>query len=253
MAEGKTQVQTQTQETKPAQITAEQLVAYQKQLSATYEQLKPKVDLFNALKEQGITTVEQLKAAMAEKAPASTEGEGKDKEDDKVFETVAEAGADEITTLKEQVSKLTQVVQRQALEAEANTLMGNIKSEIKDKKEYSMLSKALDPSMAYNIMRQQAADKEKKVNKPLTDYLNASEKQLREFYVKLGGKVEMKQESKPTGTLEFPAHPTSSEGGGDLDSEARKQAFLKSGANAVGEFDREIALKKEISKFIGNN
>lgn len=162
---------------------------YKQDLLKVHGQLKAKSELFNALQERGIQSADQLQEALE-----------KPKDEDKKLDFPSspepnKSSSSDVEELKALVLKQQDQIQQQQARMDTDRLMGEIRTEIKDKPEYALLDKGLNESIAYNILRARAQDKEKGLtNKPLTDYLKSTESELRAFFGKLGGKIEGGQE-----------------------------------------------------------
>ena len=229
---------------------------FKSDLLVIHKQLAPKAELFKALEERGITSVDQLEEKFATQVK---ENEPKKEEDLKMPST---GNNEEIEAMKKQPAEQQKTIQQQGLQMQTSRLMSDIKEEIKDKPEFALLSKALDENIAYNILRSKEADKEKGITKPLSEYLKGTETQLKGFFTKLGGKMEESKEGEqkaeeptanPTGSsdspIDFPSLPAS--GGDETDSKNDQQAnFIKKATDPVtGKFDERTAFENDLKEF----
>ena len=249
------------------QINLEQekakLEKFKKDLISVHEQLKTKTDLFNALKERGIESADQL----TEKLTAQTKDEPAKENTLKVPDNPG-AGNAEVEELKKIVEKQGLMLQRQEAQMQTNKLISEIQAEIKDKPEFALLGKALNESIAYNILRAQEADKEKGITKPLADYLKGTEAELKGFFTKLGGKIEdqpagestsgvatQNAPQKDTGSsdnlIDMPTLPAT--GSGEDTKTDPAQELIKSGTDPVtGKYDERQAFETDLKGFLSN-
>ena len=232
---------------------------FRNELLGVHNQLKPLANLFNALKEKGIESVEDFNLALE-----MNKNEDNYEQEDKMIETNNETNnEDKVKKLEEIVEKQGRMIQQQETQMKVNRLMSDIKAEMGDKPEYQLLRKALNENITYNILRSQAHDEEKGLKKELSHYLGVAEKDLRGFYTKLGGTVE--EGKKPEGEeksvvsspeslkkpIDFPSLPAS--GGSDAPSEDVSKTILKLGENKqTGKFDQEVAFDKFIDNKISS-
>ena len=229
---------------------------YRDDLIAVQQQLEPKAELFNALKERGISSVDELSMALAKKP--EPEKEAVIPEAPKT-----QAISPEIERLEKTIKEQGEMIQQQNTQMKVTRLMSDIKAEMGDKPEYQLLRKALNENIAYNILRSQAHDEEKGLKKELSHYLGVAEKDLRGFYTKLGGTIE--EGKKPEGEeksvvsspeslkkpIDFPSLPAS--GGSDAPNEDVSKTILKLGENKqTGKFDQEVAFDKFIDNKISS-
>ena len=235
------------------------LEKFKADLLKVHEQLKGKADLFNALKERGIESADQL----TEKLTAQTKDDPQD--DTLKIPDNPGAGNAEVAELKKLVEKQGQMLQRQNLQMETNKLISEIQTEIKDKPEFTLIGKALNESIAYNILRAREADKEKGITKPLAEYLKGTEGELKNFFTKLGGKVEDKpagesssgvatQATPQTDTgssdklIDFPSLPATGSGE-TTSSNEQQEKFIKNATDPVtGKFDERVAFENDLKE-----
>ena len=244
-----------------------ELNKFKEDLLKVHEQLKPQAEMFNSLKEQGIETVDDLTSALT---TAKKETETKPAEGTTSMPTLGDNSENE--KLKKEVQDLKGMVQRQSIQMQTNRLFSDIKAEIKDKPEFALLAKGINENIAFNILRSQEADKQKGLNKPLTHYLQGAEKDLRDFYTQLGGKIE---EGKPQGEqstnqtpqasqdtsagsqgsseekspISFPSLPSHGTGDDKPQNDLAKK-FQEDGKNPItGKYDADLAF----NKFVADN
>ena len=223
---------------------------WEKKALIVHNQLKDKAELFNALKERGIESADQLVEKLS----------SQEKEEPKVEETLKMPTTEsnsEVEDLKKKYANMEQKLQRQEVQMRTDRLMNEIKAEMKDKKEYSFLQKGLDEKTAYDILRLQHADKEKGINKSLTDYMKMGEEHYKNEFIRLGGKIEEKKEGEfqseeaPTssqitstssqdGPIDFPTLPASGSGE-DVKPDLRAK-IEKMGTNPITKkYDDDLA------------
>ena len=246
-----------------AQIKADQEKAklddYKAQLLKVHEQLKPQAELFNALKERGIDSVEGLTQALAK-------NKVEEKSDDTSVtmpEEPSNESSDRVSQLEELVRKQGQMIQNQQAQMQTSKLMGQIQAEIKDKPEYALLSKGLNEQMAYNILRAKENDRQNGLNKDLSHYLQSTEKELRGFFEKLGGELktegesqsgetnlvapQKKEDSSEKSLIDFPTLPGG--GGGETPKSNPAEAIQKLGTNPLTKkYDDSVAFEKFLTK-----
>ena len=227
-------------------------------LIKVHTQLKAKAELFNALSEDGITTADQYTNSKSKKS---------EKEDEVSIPEITENNDSEVAELKKMVEKQGQMLQRQDVQMRTDRLISEIRAEIKDKPEFTLTGKALNESIAYNILRAQEADKEKGITKNLTDYLKNTEGELKSFFTKLGGKVEDKPAGESTsgesttapqdnptsndGPIDFPSLPAT--GSGESTKSDPVEELKKLGTNPkTGRFDERLAFQKDLDQFLSN-
>ena len=238
-----------------------ELDQYKKELMGVHDKLKGQVDLFNAMKERGIESKDDLELALLQK---KTEDAKEDKVDMPTNPTT-----EDNSEWKQKYDEQQQVINQLVAQRQTDQLINQIRMEIKDKPEYALLEKGLNESIAYNILRAQHADKEKGLtNKPLSDYLKSAEEDLRGFFTKLGGEIKTEgeqssgqkpQETSPQPTagqdkslIDFPSLPS---GGSDKGSkEDPMEALKKAGTNPVtGKFSDKLAFEKDLTNFLEND
>ena len=242
------------------------LESFKKELLTVHEQLKAKAEFHNALEEKGIRTVEDL-----ESYKPQAEEETKTKTEEVKVPEKPGADSGQVAKLTEELTTTKKALQRVQIQMQTDKLISQIKAEIKDKPEYAMLAKGLDESIAFNILRSQFQDKSNNINKPLTDYLKPAEKQLRDFYQRLGGQLPdeqkkgadvkldlldndpMKQGSQPPAEkkseaeagnkpIDFPSLP---DGGTTEEKPDLGKKIQEMGKHPItGKYDQDIAFEK---------
>ena len=168
-----------------------ELNKFKKDLMGVHDTLKGQADLFNALKEQGVETADDLTTMLSaqkqETAPTPTAD----------VKMPSMGNNTEVAELKKTVEQLSQKLQQQGLQMQTGRLMSDIKAKIANNPEYQLLAKGLNEGIAFNLLRQIENDKAGGKEKDLEHYLKPAEQELRTFYTQLGGKIEEKKSESP--------------------------------------------------------
>ena len=192
--------ETQTQSSE-VDLVAERkkLDDYRDQLLRAYNKIKDNADLFDALKEEGIKSKDDL-AAFKEKIGKA------DSKDDNVVPLKDELDSDEpdrYEELEKKVSDLQRLVQDQNYHLTHNKYMSDVKNAVKDSDEFVLLKKLMeDPNqgaqVVNNILRNMDAY-QKQNGKPmdLKDALKEMENHSRVLFKSMGGQIEDKPAQTP--------------------------------------------------------